>query len=556
MKKIQLFIVLSLMCSFSLYAQNGWEQSSEAITNILGKYTNDTIPGIAVGVVKEGEIIYEEYIGYANMSHKVEISESTRFNLASTAKQFTALMILQLSLEGKLSLEDDIRKYLPSLYPKVKEEIKIRQLINHSSGIRDYVELFGLRNEIWWKQIGLDNNDVIEWIEKQEELGFVPGSQYVYSNTGYIILAKIIEAVTDQKFTAYSKNFFQQMGMEETYFVERYMGVIPHRAEPYYDWGDGLWLKTPTLTKLCGEGFLYTTLRDQMRYEQILHQMTSSDSLLQRSQQVIPNSEISTYGFGLELSDWSNRTAVHHSGATLGYHSQLIRFPKEKLTILVLSNNGNLSSYWIADSIASVLLPAVEMSVDVQYDPRYDDLPTQNEPLEVQGQYTAENGSIIRIVVQDGTTYWKKENGAQLKIEPESGNQFALYYDPQLKIRFSQEGMLLFWPDGTLEEYIRSSTYTPTISDLERMEGTYYNSELDISFDLKRNEKAEIFLTLSTDSNAEPVTFLSDKKFTTDSYILKIERDALGQIYDILLSFDRAKNIRFRKQLIETNNLK
>lgn len=545
MLKLILPIALNLICSFSLLAQN---KSTEVITNILYHYTNDSTPGIAVGIVKDGEIVYEHYIGYANLSHDVKISEKTRFNIASTAKQYTALMVLQLALQDKLSLEDDIRKYLPNLYPRVKEEIKIRQVINHTSGMRDYVELLGLKDEIWWKQIGLNNNDIMELVEKQEELGFKPGSQYVYSNTGYIILAKIIEAVTAEKFTTYSKNFFQQMGMAETYFVERYMGVIPNRAEPYYDWGNGLWLKTPTVTKICGDGFLFTTLKDQMHYEQSLHQMKSTDTLLQRSQQAVPNNENTSYGFGLELSNWSGRAAVHHSGATYGYHSQLIRFQEEKLTVLVLSNNGNLRSDKIADSIASVLLPAIEVKKELQYDPLYYEGSAENEKALVLGQYLNDKGSIIRIVEQDGKTYWKKENGALIKIDEESSNQFAIHYDTNMKVRFSQAGMILFEPNGELTEYVRSSAYTPSISDLEGMEGTYLNRELDISFVLELNEKQQMSLSLSTNKYTGIVEFLSEKKFIVDSYTLNIERDAFGRIQDILLNYDRAKNIRFRRK--------
>ena len=357
MRNRLLLIILSLSFFISLFGQARSKTTSESLNNILRQYVRDSIPGMAVGIVQNGEIIFESYVGKANLSHDIRISDKTRFNIASNAKQFTALMVLQLSLENKLSLEDDIRKYLPKLYPEVSEEIKIRQLINHSSGIRDYVELMGLKGNIWWKQMGLDNKDVMELLEKQEELGFKPGSKYSYSNTNYIVLAELIEAVTKEKFTNYSKAFFHDMGMHNTYFIERYMGVIPNRAEPYYDWGNNLWLKSPTITKVRGDGFLFTTLSDQLKYEQRLHQTSASDRLLNLSQKPIPNSQIVSYGFGLELSKWSERVAAHHSGATLGYNCQLIRFQEEKLSVLVLSNNGNLRSDLVADTIASLFLP-------------------------------------------------------------------------------------------------------------------------------------------------------------------------------------------------------
>ena len=166
------------------------------IDAIVNSKIGEKDPSLFIGIVKNGNIIYERYRGLANLQHQVKVDEKSRSNIASIAKQFTALMILQLSLEEKLSLEDDIRKYLPKLYPGIKGQIKIRHLLNHTSGIRDYADLMSIQQKPWWKQVGLDNNDVIELLEKQEDLSFKSGSRYMYSNSNYTILTKIIEAVS------------------------------------------------------------------------------------------------------------------------------------------------------------------------------------------------------------------------------------------------------------------------------------------------------------------------------------------------------------------------
>ena len=140
-----------------------------------------------VGIVKGGNIIYEKYRGLAYLPYQIKMDEKTKSNIAYVAKQYTALMILDLALKDQLSLEDDIRTYLPTLYKKVEEKIKIRHVLNHTTGIRDYVELMSLQNRIWWKQVGLKNDDIIDLLEKQEDLAFKPGSQYTYSNSGYNI---------------------------------------------------------------------------------------------------------------------------------------------------------------------------------------------------------------------------------------------------------------------------------------------------------------------------------------------------------------------------------
>lgn len=327
------------------------------IDSIIDSTIKENHPGLGVGIIKNGVVVYEYYRGLSNLQHQIPFSEKTRSNIASTAKQFTALMVLELSLNQKLSLEEDVRKYMPNLYKTVKDKIKIRHLINHTSGIQEYVDVLSEEGPVWWKRVGLDNNDIIDLLEKQDSLEFKPGTKYRYSNSNYIILAEIIEKVTGVSFIDYSKVFFQNFGMKETSFVERYMSVIPNRANPYSDWGRGEWWETPTVTKTNGEGFLFTTLKDQLIFEQkVQSSMKKNGHLLKISQSPIPNSEIKTYGFGLKLNNRLNRKAIHHDGVTYGFHSQTVRFPEEKLTIFIMSNNGNFRSDLMADKIAPYFL--------------------------------------------------------------------------------------------------------------------------------------------------------------------------------------------------------
>ena len=146
MKTILSLVVI--LIPFLTKAQDVIKQIKQ-IDSIIESKLQDDHPGLGVGIIKDGVIIYEKYFGLANLEHRIPFSEKTRSNIASTAKQFTALMILDLSLKGQLSLEEDIRTYIPTLYPKVKEDIKLRHVINHTSGIREYVDLMGLEGEAW-----------------------------------------------------------------------------------------------------------------------------------------------------------------------------------------------------------------------------------------------------------------------------------------------------------------------------------------------------------------------------------------------------------------------
>ncbi len=552
---------LFLLCTFNLFSQSTQEFDSEAITKILYQYTDDDSPGLAVGVVKDGKIVYENYVGYANLEHQIKVEKNTRSNIASTAKQFTALMILQLSQEKKLNLEDDIRKYLPSLYPEVKEEIKIRHLINHTSGIRDYTFILEMMNKPFWKQIGMDNDDIIELLERQEELAFKPGLKYSYSNSGYTILAEIIEKVSGEKFNDYSDQFFQALGMKETSFVKRYMGVIPNRADSYSDWGDGNWLATPSLTKFNGDGSLYTTLKDQLIYEQAVQNANLNNNiLLVESQRPIPKSEIKDYGFGLELDGRLDRVAQYHSGSTFGYHSHTNRFPKEKLSVFVLSNNGKIWSGDIADDISSALLPAIEKKGE------YDGLMTKSsskmEQAQMLGQYLSPDGFLIRIVEEEGKLLWRSANNSPYELITESENMFSVEYNAEIKIRCYEDELVRFYRSGKTLTYKRHADLAASLADLESFVGEYYSSELDMSFELKLKENNQLKLLFSNRERERTVEALNRNELLASNFIMKVQRDEFGRATDVLVTLNyRARNNRFRKKTnlkfqpkIETEN--
>lgn len=542
MKHFILFLFVAV--TFKISSQN---QEFKKIDSILTLKVKSNHPGIAIGALKDGNIIYEKYLGLANLQHQVNFDEKTRSNIASTAKQFTALMILQLSLENKISLEDDVRKYLNKLYPKVKEDIKIRHLLNHTSGIRDYVELLDMDGDVWWKRFGYDNDDVLELMENQEDLGFKPGSTYSYSNTNYNLLTKIIEKVTGKLFNEYSKNFFENLGMKETSFVEGYMKVISNRANPYSDWGRGEWWEVPTVTKTNGEGFLFTTLQDQLTYEKALQNAKFNNNiLLIESQKAIPNSEIKTYGFGLELEDKFGRKTVHHSGGTYGFNSQVYRFPEEKLTIFAMSNNGNISTNLIAQQIVKILLP--KSSQKAKYDSKlYDEL--ADIPISIFGKYTYPNkNSVVEILKKDDKLFWREKNFT-VEMISEGKNKYTFTNDPKLKVRFYNDKMVEYYPSGKTMEYLRISEKSISKNDLRALVGNYFNKELKISFDIKQDKNDKLKLKLSTDNGYNDVIIYNEKYLLADSYFLTLKRDQFSRVTEILLTYGRALNIKFSKKI-------
>lgn len=541
--KTLVFILLSLFCLPFL----GQEEQLRQLDSLVESKIKKNDPALFVGVVQNGKIMYKKAMGMANLQHQVPANFSTVSNIASVAKQFTALLILQLSMDGKLDLEDDIRKYLPKLYPDVSEKIKIRHLLNHTSGIPDVYDLMSIQQNPWWRRVGLDNEDVITLMEKQKNLAFSPGSRKVYSNSGYILLTKIIEIACAEKFHSYSKRFFENLGMKNTQFQKGYMRVISNQAQPYSDWGDGVWKQYPMLTNLYGDGFLYTSLEDQLQFEvAIQNAKLNSDKLLIESQKPIPNSEIQTYGYGLELENKLNRKAVHHSGATGSYHAQTLRFPEEKLSVFVMSSNSRIWSGFIANEVASLLLkpvlPKIEYSRTFQNETKIFDKKF------ILGQYLSKGNYLIRIVEENGKLLWKNANNRPIEIDNGDKNDFYFARNREVKIGFYNDKMVEFFPNGKTSIYKKISIELPSISDMESYVGAYRSEALDVSFTISTNEKQGVSISLPKRKDAYEIEIINRNELLVSDYILKVERDQFDRLIGFLLTTNRVINSRFVKK--------
>lgn len=533
--------ILSFACTSFCFSQNITSQ----IDSILESEISQNDPGLFIGVVQNGEIIYEGYGGMSDLQHQVNIDETSRCNIASTAKQFTALMILDLSLKGKLSLEDDIRKYLTDLYPNVKEEIKIRNLINHTSGIRDYCDLMSIQRDPWWRREGLDNDDILELMQKQQDLAFAPGTDYSYSNSGYILLTKIIEAIAETDFASYSNEFFQNIGMNNTSSMDNYMAVIPNIALPYSDWGDGKWQQWPTLVEVHGDGALYTTLHDQLIYElAVQNAIKDENELLINSQKSIPNAAITDYGFGLEIGEKLGFDAIHHAGGTGAFHSQMYRFPDQKLSVFVMSNNGNLWVEGIAANVARVFLPKKERIRNYPIELAADNKSFTNK--DALGYYASSDGYIICIESSDDKLQWRNATNDPYPLTMESTGVYAFEINPRLKAIFANDRVIYSTGKGVEEEYFRLDIAQPTENDFNQLIGAYNSEELDTGFEIYK-EGDKIMISVDGGKNGAPIEIVNKDKLMVLDYFLTIERDGLDRTNAILLSYERAWNVRFKK---------
>ena len=258
-------IIITICLAFFVIKSNSTAQtaqmpeiSDEAIASIQALIDNlieDGAPGYAVGVVVDDKHVFSHYAGLANLDTPTPIDENTRFNIASVAKQFTALMILDLAHQGKVDLSKDFRAYLPNAMPLVEKPISIAQVLTHTSGIRDVYDLFFLTNGTWY-ETDFNNRTARNLLRKQTGLNFEPGSSHLYSNSNYILLADLIAEVQGQPFHVYANEFLKNRGMSNSTVRRRYGTVIPRLARAYGHWGTE-WIENADIANTHGDGFFF-----------------------------------------------------------------------------------------------------------------------------------------------------------------------------------------------------------------------------------------------------------------------------------------------------------
>jgi len=508
---------------------------------------SEDAPGYAVGIVRGGESVFSTYGGLAEISHRVPIGPSTRINVASVAKQYVALMALDLAEQGKLELGADFRVYLKDAMPEVKETISLVHLITHTSGVRDQNGLWALTGVTWYER-PFNNSDVMKLLNRQQALNFTPGSEYLYSNSNYILLAEVIEAVSGQRFDAYSREFFDRIGMPETGWKRRYGLVQPNEAKGYMNYNG--WIANPQITNTFGDGFLYTTLPDQMTYEAQL-QGTGSPLLpdtLATSQTRPEPSLPGNYGYGLEFAIFAKEPSVYHVGSTGGYNAYTLRLPERATSVVVMLNTSRISSVGLGQRVAAAL---IDVPVDSLGD--YPALPetvlARPANSDVLGRYELDSGTIIRITENEDGVLMREIDG----IDPamlihEQGNVFEYSTVPGLRIVFDKA------EDGTRRFRLMMATQgaqtalempapSPHDANKRALEGCFVNAETDTQ--IVMTWRGDLAYTMTKNGRARDAVMVGADDIRWNGYKFRYERDEAGAVKTMWVDRDRIRNVRF-----------
>jgi CubicO group peptidase (beta-lactamase class C family) len=355
----------ALLCAAGTLASTpsflGAQQPSPAeVDAVFAAFDRAGSPGCALGVVRDGSIVYQRGYGYANLDYAIPNAPHMVFYVGSVSKQFTAASMVLLAADGLVGLDDDVRRYIPEL-PDYGRTITIRHLVHHTSGLRDIytlMELAGIRLEDVFT-----DDEMLGLITRQRELNFPPGDDYLYSNSGYWLLGVIVRRVTGRSLREYAdEKLFRPLGMNDTHFHDRPYHVMHNRVMSYVqDADDSFRMAYLANFDKVGAGGLYTTIGDLARWDANFYQPAVGGGAFLRTMHtrgVLTSGDTLPYAFGIVLQQRRGLDIVRHSGVLMGFRADLARYPSERLTVITLCNLGSIEASDLGDRVADLYLGA------------------------------------------------------------------------------------------------------------------------------------------------------------------------------------------------------
>mgnify|MGYP002623970668 CR=1 FL=1 len=544
------------------------ERAAE-VDALFGDWNRDDAPGAVVAVIRDGAIVHQRAYGMADLERSVALSTESVLEIGSISKQFTAMCVLLLELDGALGLDDDVREHLPEM-PDYGEPITLRQLAHHTSGVRDVETLIPLAGVPWFNHLPMA--DQLALIARQEGLNFAPGSRFLYSNSGYTLLAVVDDRVSGMSLRSCARERISEpLGMRRTTFWDTPGQVVPDRALAYSPvaagWRDEMW-NLP----FAGPAGLYTSVGDLARWDANFYdnRLGGGPELIRRMETsgTLDDGAETGYAMGLGVGElWGSRV-VRHTGAWMGYRAGMMRFPAERLTVVVLSNAA--SSDVGAGDVARLYLPETAPSgpeaagvsgIAPAARPALVAL-APTSLAAVEGRYWAESSSLLRrIEVRDGALWYVRGNDRASELGALAPDRFVMLDagPPAVEVFFERAGVGSGGATPTSMRVVQGDTEIAferlpagTPAGLEQLEGDYWSGELGRQLqlevaagellvgwsDAERRVAAE---PLRTDEYLVPA--FVPVPWSPQDVVLEVERSADGSVTGLTLSCDMVRGV-------------
>ncbi len=561
MNKISLTIILSLILVFppEIFSQINKDEI-QRIDSLFISWNQPNHPGGSIGVMKEGKVIFSKAYGLASLEYLVPNTPDTRFNIASVSKQFTCMGIVLLHLQGKISLDDDVRKYLPEL-PVFKDTITIRHLIHHTSGMRSLHGLLGMAG--WRGDDSRTNKDLFRFMRNQKDLNFKPGAEYLYCNTGYMLMADIIEKITEKKFVVWMHdNIFEPLGMINTYVEDDYSRVVPANATSYYGSASHGFSRSVEYWGYVGSGNIHSTTKDLLVWlTNFYHPPTGWEEAFQimQTQGMLNNGDTLDYAFGININKYKEEQRITHGGSIGGYRSIVQAFPDHELNLAILTNFSSSNVGSKLNEISDILL-----KLDADPEPKLitagsisSRLMSNEDLVKFCGHYWNQKSRYTRkIYLKDDTLRYFRPESSESKLLPVEENTFQMLnvaFDIKVSFEILSNKHKVMSVQVDNEDPIYSESYDPpemTGEFLNSYTGRYYSPELDTHYTLY--VLADSILMGNHSRHGD-----FDIKIIREDYLegklwafngIKVKRDKKKKILGLLVSNGRVRNLWFEKQ--------
>ena len=515
-------------------AERAFEKAAKAVSA--------PAPGCAVGVSLDGKSVFEKAFGMAEMEHSIPNTPQTVFESGSVAKQFTAAALVLLEQEGKLKLDDPVRKYIPEL-PDYGAPLTIRHLLNHTAGLRDWGSVMSLTGAGRGNRV-ISQALAIDVILHQKGLDFTPGAEYSYSNSGYQLAAEIVERVTKQKFPAFTEErLFKPLGMTKTSWRDDYQRLIPGRAQGYSRQGaTAAWRLEMPIMNVYGNGGMLTTVGDWLKWNVMLDSRSMGAPLVQalETQGILNDGRKIPYALGLVVDTYRGMRDVSHGGSTAGYQTFLARYPDKKLSVAVLCNGTSPSAGGLAAAVTDEIFgpfpgPTPEpAAADVKVE----------ELQKLVGIWRSERTHApSRTTVENGTL---RLNGNVLRPNADGSFQLGAM---RITFKLDKDGKPVSAEgnnNGDISRQIAEQAWTPTSADLASFAGDWYSDEAGATFKFAvEGDKAFITQRPATRLPLQPL--YKDHFSVPGGQVVWITRDASGKVDKLHVGASRMRDMPFER---------
>jgi len=538
--------------SVSLFAG---DETTDKVDKVFAQWDTTTSPGCALAVVKDGQIIYRRGYGMAKIEDSIVMTSDKIFDIGSVSKQFTATCIAILAREGKISLDDDIRKYFPDL-PQYGRPITVRHLIHHTSGLRDYnglLVLAGFRAESDCPNV----DEALELVFRQKNLNYPVGDEYSYTNTGYFLLGQIVEKVSAQSLNQFAQeHIFRPLGMVHTLYQDDHRQVIKNRATGYEQAEKGYRLNMSNWDE-TGDGNVYTSVEDLYLWDQAFYNNKLGQDLMEmlHTVGVLNSGKKLDYAFGLVVTEHKGLKNVGHGGAWAGFRAAISRFPEQKFSVICLANLDSINPTDLCLKVADIYLAdLIKEPAKVETEKPKPFPLSQKEIEEKAGNYRDERFGTWIVVSVDKDKLKAAVFGRDFVLTPTSQTAFAALEAPfPVTLEFppaeaGRPATAVFKGRGDATKFVKAAPLKPlTEVQLGSYAGTYASDELLGAKYRLGVEKGSLVVTFRS-IPPTPLKAMAADQFAAGFFNLDFVRDKGNKLSGFRLSMGRVAGIVFVKQ--------